>query len=104
MLTEKLYETNSYLRDFTARVLRCEPLKLGSKLPESAAFGVVLDRTAFFPEGGGQTADTGNLGSATVLDVQETGGEIVHITYRSDVIHECVLREGIVVNGDHISE
>lgn len=92
MLTEKLYETNSYLRDFTAQVLRCAPLEPGKKYPESAAFGVVLDKTAFFPEGGGQTADTGNLGSATVLDVQEIGGEIVHIT-------DSALAEGSEVRG-----
>lgn len=92
MLTEKLYENDSYLRDFTAQVLRCEPLGEGHKHPEGCAFGIVLDRTAFFPEGGGQTADTGNLGSATVLDVQEIGGEIVHLT-------DSALTEGSEVRG-----
>lgn len=78
MLTEKIYETNGYIRDFTAKVLRCQPLP--EKRADGAAFSVILDRTAFFPEGGGQTADTGNLGSANVLDVQIVDGEIVHYT------------------------
>ena len=70
-MTEKLYYSDSHLAVFTARVLSCETAKGG--------FAVVLDRTAFFPEGGGQSADTGALGSARVLDVQERGGEVVHL-------------------------
>ena len=70
-MTEKLYYSDSHLAVFTARVLSCEAAKGG--------FAVVLDRTAFFPEGGGQSADTGTLGPAHVLDVQERGGEIVHL-------------------------
>ncbi len=71
-MTEKLYYLDSHLSEFSARVLSCEPLKKG--------FAVVLDRTAFFPEGGGQLADTGTLGDARVLDAHERGGEIVHTT------------------------
>ena len=71
-MTEKLYYHDSHLAEFTAVVLSCEPLKKG--------WGVVLDRTAFFPEGGGQLADTGTLGGARVLDAHERGGEIVHTT------------------------
>ena len=82
MLTKRLYDTDSYLRDFSAIVLRCERLKPSDseKRSDDAAFAIVLDQTAFFPEGGGQTSDTGNLGSATVLDVQEINGEIIHYT------------------------
>lgn len=79
MQTKKLFETDSDLRSFTARVLSCEPLADAKKRKDGAAYGVILDQTAFFPEGGGQTADTGNLGNARVLDVQEIGGEIVHL-------------------------
>ena len=61
-----------YLCRFTARVERCEAAKEG--------FAVVLDRTAFFPEGGGQPADHGLLGGARVLDVQEKDGEVIHFT------------------------
>lgn len=71
-MTEKLFENDSYLCRFTARVERCETAKKG--------FAVVLDRTAFFPEGGGQPADLGVLGDAAVLDVQEKDGEVLHFT------------------------
>lgn len=71
-MTEKLYDRDAYLRAFTARVLSCAA--------DGDRFRVTLDRTAFFPEGGGQYADRGTLGSANVLDVQITDGEIVHFT------------------------
>ncbi|MCR4760722.1 MAG: alanyl-tRNA editing protein [Oscillospiraceae bacterium] len=79
MQTEKLYDKDAYLRRFTATVLSCEPLPDAKKRKDGAAYGVILNRTAFFPEGGGQTADTGNLGNAVVSDVQEINGEIVHM-------------------------
>ena len=47
----------------------------------------MLDQTAFFPEGGGQTADTGMIGNAKVLDVQIADGEILHFT---DTLPESV--------------
>ena len=71
-MTEKLYYTDSHIHEFSARVLSCEKAKKG--------FAVVLDKTAFFPEGGGQPADTGIIGSAAVRDVQEQNGEIFHYT------------------------
>ena len=60
-MTKKLYYDDPFLREFTARVLSCEAVKGG--------FAVVLDQTVFYPEGGGQPADHGTLGSAKVLDV-----------------------------------
>ena len=71
-MTEKLYYLDSHLADFEAVVLACEETKTG--------FAVELDRTAFFPEGGGQPADTGVLGTVRVLDVHEKGGHILHFT------------------------
>lgn len=71
-MTEKLYYTESHIHEFSARVLSCEKAKKG--------FAVVLDKTAFFPEGGGQPADTGLIGPAAVRDVQEQNGEILHYT------------------------
>ena len=71
-MTEKLYYADAYLHEFTARVTACEPGKTG--------FFIELDRTAFFPEGGGQPADTGTIGPARVCDVQEKGGRILHST------------------------
>lgn len=70
MITEKLYENNPYLKEFSARVLSCEAGKSG--------WLVTLDRTAFYPEGGGQPCDLGILGGAKVLDVHEREGVIYH--------------------------
>lgn len=91
MLTEKLYENDSYLREFTGTVLKCEPLTDAQLKSSGAAYGVILDRTAFFPEGGGQGADTGNLHNAVVLDVQEIDGEIVHFTDVPLMVNTVVL-------------
>lgn len=74
-LDMKLYYEDSYIEEFDAGVLSCEK--------ENETYKVVLDCTAFFPEGGGQCADTGMLGdSVKVLDVQEMDGIIYHITDR----------------------
>ena len=70
METEKLYYQDPYLTAFTARVLSCEKSK--------SSWAVVLDRTAFYPEGGGQPADHGTLGAVRVTDVHETKGVIFH--------------------------
>lgn len=73
-MTEQLYYQDSYIKDFEAVVLSC--------IPNGNHFEAVLDRTAFFPEGGGQCADTGVLHienrKIKVFDVQERNGEIIH--------------------------
>ena len=73
-MTEKLYYIDSHLREFEASVLSCEETKKG--------WALTLDRTAFFPEGGGQMADTGFIGEARVLDVHEKEGRILHYADR----------------------
>src|SRR5579864_1584401 len=65
-MTERLYYLDPYLKEFTARVV---------KMTER---GVVLDRTAFFPTGGGQPCDLGTLNGIEVTDVIEDGREVVH--------------------------
>ena len=72
--TRRLYDDDAYLNRFTARVLACTPAK------KQGQFEVVLDQTAFFPEGGGQPADRGTLDGANVLDVQTKQGVITHLT------------------------
>lgn len=67
---EKLFEANPYLTTFTATVLSCAQGKKG--------WDVVLDQTAFYPEGGGQPYDTGILGGVPVLEVHEREGHVVH--------------------------
>lgn len=73
-MTKKLYDIDSHIKTFEATVLSCE--KKGKK------YEIILDQTAFFPEAGGQTADTGTIGEARVSDVQERGGELVHYADR----------------------
>lgn len=70
-MTQKLYYENQYTKEFTASVVSCAEGKRG--------FEVILDKTAFFPEGGGQPGDTGYIGSAEVIDTVEHGDEVVHI-------------------------
>lgn len=69
-VTEKLFYKDSYIKEFDAIVLLCEAEKGGYK--------AVLDRTAFFPEGGGQYGDTGVLNGISVTDTKEKDGVIYH--------------------------
>ncbi|WP_295751723.1 alanyl-tRNA editing protein [uncultured Oscillibacter sp.] len=73
-MTQKLYYQDSFLREFSASVLRCETA--------GDVWKVTLDRTAFYPEGGGQPADHGVLktaaGEIAVTDVHEKDGEVIH--------------------------
>lgn len=72
METQKLYYENVYQRTFCAKVLSCEKAKAG--------WNVVLDRTAFYPEGGGQPGDQGVLDRVNVLDTHMKNGVILHRT------------------------
>ena len=71
METKKLFYADVMLRAFTATVISCEDIKGG--------YAVVLDQTAFYPEGGGQPCDRGTLGKANVLEVHEKAGVITHL-------------------------
>ena len=70
------------MTEFTAAVLSCEQSKEG--------WQVVLDRTAFYPEGGGQPADHGTLGGARVTDVREKEGLILHTCDKALAVGETV--------------
>ena len=71
-MTEELAATDAYRRETTARV---------TDVKEE---GIVLDRTVFYPRGGGQPGDTGTLqwdgGAATVTDTYKRGGVLFHVT------------------------
>ena len=84
METIKLYYDDSFLKQFQAQVVSCEAQK--------EHFAVILDQTAFYPEGGGQACDLGTLGGASVLDVRERENAIVHLCDRP-------LEPGSVVTG-----
>ena len=70
-MTGELFLKDAYLKEFEARVVRLSGRE------------VVLDRTAFFPAGGGQPADKGTLGvgpvRASVVDARREGGDVVHV-------------------------
>ena len=68
--TIKLYDEDAYATEFTARVVSSEETKSG--------WNVVLDRTLFFPEEGGQSPDSGVLAGLRVTDVQIRKGIITH--------------------------
>ena len=84
METVKLYYEDSRLREFDARVLECRQ--------EGQSWLVTLDRTAFYPEGGGQAGDTGTLAGVRVLDTQEHAQEVIHFC-------DGALEPGMVVHG-----
>ena len=69
-MTERLYEDNAYEVTFSAEVISVTPVKDGAE--------VVLSRTCFFPEEGGQSADRGTLMGFPVIDVQISDGVITH--------------------------
>ena len=100
-MTEKLYDKDAYQRSFEATVLSCtEQRYIGDgktreldENEEALCYEVILDKTLFFPEEGGQTPDRGTLGEAKVLDVQIKEGVIIHTL-------DKLLKEGDVVTGE----
>jgi alanyl-tRNA synthetase len=80
MATHRLYYDDSFLRNFTARVLACSPAEpMSTQFGPKPSWHVLLDRSAFYPTSGGQPNDLGKLGEAQVLDVRDEGEEIAHI-------------------------
>lgn len=88
-ITKPLYHEDPYMKEFDAKVLQITKL--------DTRFGIVLDQTAFYPVGGGQPADTGNIkgqnGEAQIVDVQTSKGVITHVA--SEII-------GKIERGEHI--
>lgn len=80
-MTRRLYYEDAYIREFEAQVVSCREA--------GGVYEVILDQTAFYPEGGGQPCDLGDLECCAetashtfVTDVQERGGDVLHICDR----------------------
>ena len=84
-MTQRIYYTDAYCRSFDAVVIRA--------LDHGGRPAAVLDRSAFYPTSGGQPFDVGVLGGATVVDVVDAGGEVVHVL-------SAPLAAGAVVHGE----
>lgn len=78
MKTERLYYRDSGLLDFSATVVAVDSVDAGTE--------VVLDRTAFYPTGGGQPNDTGWIEGAKVVDVLERDDAVIHVVAGSELI------------------
>jgi alanyl-tRNA synthetase len=78
---EKIYYENQYLKEFTAEIVDIQEL--------DNKFHVTLDKTVFFPGGGGQSCDLGNLGDQKILDVYEKDEIIYHVVEKKPIkIHK----------------
>lgn len=83
-MTERLYQKDVYTKGWEAAITSVRPAdpgKASCQEGDSAVprYEVTLDRSAFFPEGGGQSCDLGSIGSWTLTDVQEDAdGEVIH--------------------------
>ncbi len=81
-MTERLYQVDSYVREFDAVVTEV--------LPDLDA--IVLDRTAFYPGGGGQPCDLGNLSGLALKAVKLAAGKIAHVMYEAPAAPGAAVR------------
>ncbi|MDP6869806.1 MAG: alanine--tRNA ligase [Candidatus Poseidoniaceae archaeon] len=94
--TKPLYYDDSYQTQFEANVLACIDL-IGDEIPAKAKFGIVLDETCFYPEGGGQEGDYGIIFSdktkSAILDTRKIGEVIIHLSEKPFVLGEKIVGE-----------
>ncbi|MEE8807445.1 MAG: alanyl-tRNA editing protein [Lactimicrobium sp.] len=84
MEMNELFYRDAYVKEFDGVVVSCEKMKDG--------YGIVLDDTAFYPEGGGQPGDTGYLNDVKVTDTKRIEDLVVHLCKESIAV-------GTVVHG-----
>lgn len=91
-MTERLYYTDACRFAFDARIL--------SSTEGPKGWETVIDRTCFYPGGGGQPADRGTLADRTVIALEERGDDIVHVLDGEPVGVEAAAGVGSVVHGE----
>ena len=92
--TQALYYDDVQQQEFDASILACLPL-IGEDVPDGATHAIVMDKTCFYPEGGGQEGDHGVLSTdsihRTVLDTRKVGAHVFHLTNgpfdKGDLVH-----------------
>lgn len=89
-MTEKLYDSDSYITEFECKVI--------DLYKDDSYIYLILDRTAFFPEGGGQTSDRGWLNDMNVENIQNIEGKIIHFVENSEE-NVKKLEKGAVLRG-----
>lgn len=102
-MTELLYYQDAYMKEFEAKVLSCTPIEYNKK----NAFDLVLDRTCFFPEQGGQDSDNGYIMTTGVYtaageEIIGRSNNILHVSIKDNVIHHIISEpfdEGQTVHG-----
>ncbi len=77
--TKRLFDEDAYLQQFTGTIVSCGEAE--DEAPKGS-YAVILDQTAFFPEEGGQSPDTGHIGDAVITDVQIQDDVITHYADR----------------------
>ena len=75
--TKTLYYDDIMQREFSAKVLECIPLTLDDN--EQVSHAIILDKTCFYPEGGGQEGDYGTLGKVNVIDTRKVEDLVIHL-------------------------
>lgn len=80
---DKLFYKNQYLKEFEAKVIEVKEVE--------SRYHIILDRTAFFPGGGGQKCDLGEISGKEVLDVYEKNKEIYHVVSEEVKVGSIVL-------------
>src|SRR5690242_4759259 len=81
-MTQKLYYEDQYIKEFTAEIIEI--------IEKDTEFHIQLDKTAFFPGGGGQPCDIGTIEGSIISSVYEKNGNIYHVSNKKPIkIHKA---------------
>lgn len=96
MKTTKLYQSDVYTKEWSTHITSASECEIPGREKGIIGYLLTLKETAFFPEGGGQSCDTGFIDNLRVIDVQERDGEIYH-TVTADSTSAAFPAEGTEV-------